>query len=343
LWGEEALQLSRALNDHWNIAWSLSAIGFEGYMDRPRDDGDAVLDESIALFRELDDPLGLSHALRRRTITAFYQNDYIYAETLVKEALSHDRAAQDKNATAWELLLLGNILWRRHRDPGKVIALYQESIALFRELHDALGMINPLVRLAYMEQFQRNFVRADTLYREALRLQLQLRFCGDTDALAVAGMGALAAAGGQPARAAKMLSAAHTSLVKNIAFAGQPAMDVLEEDIAAVRARLGEQVFNSLWSEGQAMTFEQAATYALEDDTLSTKSTAIHPLADPLTERELEILRMVAAGLNSREIAQSLVLSVGTIRWYIKQIYGKLDAHSRAQALARAREMKLLA
>ena len=68
----------------------------------------------------------------------------------------------------------------------------------------------------------------------------------------------------------------------------------------------------------------------------------LHPLADPLTERELEILRLVADGLNSREIAQSLVLSVGTIRWYIKQIYSKLDAHSRAQVLARAREMKLL-
>jgi ATP/maltotriose-dependent transcriptional regulator MalT len=67
------------------------------------------------------------------------------------------------------------------------------------------------------------------------------------------------------------------------------------------------------------------------------------PLIEPLSERELEILQLLADGLNSREVAQRLVLSVGTIRWYLKQIYGKLNAHSRSQAIARARQLKLLA
>jgi predicted ATPase/DNA-binding CsgD family transcriptional regulator len=67
------------------------------------------------------------------------------------------------------------------------------------------------------------------------------------------------------------------------------------------------------------------------------------PPADPISVRELEILRLLADGLNSREIANQLVLSVGTIRWYLKQIYSKLDVHSRSQAIARARELELLA
>jgi LuxR family maltose regulon positive regulatory protein len=67
------------------------------------------------------------------------------------------------------------------------------------------------------------------------------------------------------------------------------------------------------------------------------------PVTDPLSERELEILRLLADGLNSREIAQRLYLSVGTVRWYLKHIYGKLDAHSRSEAIARARDLKLLA
>ena len=62
---------------------------------------------------------------------------------------------------------------------------------------------------------------------------------------------------------------------------------------------------------------------------------------DPLTARETEILVLMADGLTSREIAQRLVLSVGTIRWYMKHIYSKLDVHSRSQALSRARALKI--
>lgn len=67
------------------------------------------------------------------------------------------------------------------------------------------------------------------------------------------------------------------------------------------------------------------------------------PLADTLSERELEILRLIADGLNTREVGQRLYLSVETVRWYLKQIYVKLDVHSRVQAISRAKALKLLA
>jgi DNA-binding CsgD family transcriptional regulator len=62
-----------------------------------------------------------------------------------------------------------------------------------------------------------------------------------------------------------------------------------------------------------------------------------------LSERETEIIQLIAAGLNSREAAERLVLSVTTVRWYLRQIYAKLDVHSRAELLARARLLELLA
>jgi predicted ATPase/DNA-binding CsgD family transcriptional regulator len=61
-----------------------------------------------------------------------------------------------------------------------------------------------------------------------------------------------------------------------------------------------------------------------------------------LTERETEILRLIADGLSNREIAQELVLSLGTVKWYARQIYNKLGVHSRTQAVAQAREAGLL-
>lgn len=66
------------------------------------------------------------------------------------------------------------------------------------------------------------------------------------------------------------------------------------------------------------------------------------PLVEPLTERELDILRLMVGGLSNAEIAQRLYLSAGTVKWYVQQIYTKLDAHSRHQAIQRAQQLNLL-
>jgi DNA-binding NarL/FixJ family response regulator len=65
------------------------------------------------------------------------------------------------------------------------------------------------------------------------------------------------------------------------------------------------------------------------------------PLAT-LNAREMEILHLLAAGYSNQEIATTLVVASSTIKWYLKQIYSKLDVHSRTQAVARARQLGLL-
>lgn len=66
------------------------------------------------------------------------------------------------------------------------------------------------------------------------------------------------------------------------------------------------------------------------------------PLADALTERELEVLDLIVAGLSNMEIAERLFVTAGTVKWYAKQIYSKLDVHSRHQAIERAERIGLL-
>jgi LuxR family maltose regulon positive regulatory protein len=65
-------------------------------------------------------------------------------------------------------------------------------------------------------------------------------------------------------------------------------------------------------------------------------------LVEPLSERELEVLRLLASGLSNSEIAEELILSVGTVKAHVHHIYVKLDVHGRVQAVARARELGLL-
>ena len=65
-------------------------------------------------------------------------------------------------------------------------------------------------------------------------------------------------------------------------------------------------------------------------------------LVEPLSEREIEVLRLLTTSLSSTEIAEELVISVNTVRSHVKSIYAKLDVHSRYKALARAKELNLL-
>ena len=63
--------------------------------------------------------------------------------------------------------------------------------------------------------------------------------------------------------------------------------------------------------------------------------------ADPLTEQELRILHLIVAGKSNREIAEELVISVGTAKWHVHNILQKLGVGNRPQAIARARELGL--
>jgi DNA-binding NarL/FixJ family response regulator len=72
-------------------------------------------------------------------------------------------------------------------------------------------------------------------------------------------------------------------------------------------------------------------------------ATASTGVAEPLTERELEVLGLVAEGASNQEIARRLVVSLATVKTHINHIFGKLDAESRVQVVARARALGLLA
>jgi LuxR family maltose regulon positive regulatory protein len=64
----------------------------------------------------------------------------------------------------------------------------------------------------------------------------------------------------------------------------------------------------------------------------------ISNLVEPLTDRELEVLHLIAAGLSNATIAEQLVVTVGTVKSHLKHIYGKLSVRSRTQAVAQARD-----
>ena len=65
-------------------------------------------------------------------------------------------------------------------------------------------------------------------------------------------------------------------------------------------------------------------------------------MVEPLSERELEVLRLVAQGLSNREIGERLFLALNTVKGHNQKIFNKLQVQSRTEAVARARELGLL-
>ena len=94
----------------------------------------------------------------------------------------------------------------------------------------------------------------------------------------------------------------------------------------------------SVWAGGERTSPSGISSPSLRQD---SDDPGELPL-EPLRVRELEVLTLVAAGYSNQDIADQLIVSVGTVRWHLKNIYSKLDVHSRTQAIARVRAQGLL-
>jgi predicted ATPase/DNA-binding CsgD family transcriptional regulator len=84
------------------------------------------------------------------------------------------------------------------------------------------------------------------------------------------------------------------------------------------------------------------AEAAQENANAEPAPAAVQTLADPLTEREMDVLALLAQGLSNRQIADALVLALGTVKTHVHNICGKLDAANRREALDHAREIGLI-
>jgi len=109
--------------------------------------------------------------------------------------------------------------------------------------------------------------------------------------------------------------------------------------LATVRSHLGEAAFEAAWSEGRAMTQGEAVEYALGSEVPAARS---KKSASSLSEREVEVLRLVAQGLTNPEIVGKLYLSPRTVGQHLRSIYRKLGVPSRAAAAREASARSLI-
>ncbi len=99
-------------------------------------------------------------------------------------------------------------------------------------------------------------------------------------------------------------------------------------------------------AKGEALLQPQITTRLLKEFSrlsgLAGNRPKVQPLAEPLTERELEVLRLMASGATNQDIAEKLYIGLGTVKHHVRAVFGKLNARDRVQAVLIAQELNLV-
>jgi len=347
---EQTLALFRQVDDKGFIAWSLMYLGIIASRQGNYAEGRLLFEESVARQRELGNKRGTAFSLTQLASTLFVsQHDAEMVHPMLEESLALFRELGDKWGVAAASMLLGQVALQRG-EMTTARSLENVSMQLCREIGHRWFLSQALTILAKVAETEHNQVLALTLYQESLDVAREI---GDKVLIAL-GLEALAgviAAQVEPVWATRLWGAA--SALRETIGAPMPPIEraVYERAVAAARMHLGEQVFASAWSEGRTMTPEQALAsrgpVILPQPLLSTPSSIppvkpalTHP--EGLTARELEVLRLLAQGLTSAQIAERLVIGVVTVNFHVRSIYSKLGVTSRAAATRYALEHHLV-
>jgi DNA-binding NarL/FixJ family response regulator len=213
---------------------------------------------------------------------------------------------------------------------------FEAALVDQREIDDRWGIGFSLVGLGYAALDRRDVTRARALFAEALVLVVEQ---GDRRiiALALDGVAGLAVACREPEHAARLFGAA-AALREVTGLPIEPAFRAAQErDVAAARAALGEDAFASGWASGAALPLPLAIGEATTVTALAPPVVLTTPPPNQtdqlgLTPRETEVLRLLAAGMSDREIAEALSISERTAGNHVQHAMQKIGVESRTAA-----------
>ena len=252
---------ARALNGAGYIAL------FQGEYEAAR----RFFERSLALYRRLGDEEGIASSLIYLGFVAVLsQRDLGMIPALYEEAASLGSEVKDRRVEG-NLLIFSALSTISRGDLERGAILSEEGLALFREIHDVQGIGHSLNNLGLIAVMRHDYHSASKFLRENLRIAKESDY-----KLAIQyslfGLGMVAAAGGQPARAARLWGA-EEAMRESFGIQITPlARSTTNYDgyVATARSRLNESAFDTAWSEGRAMTPEQAVEYALTAVFIST-------------------------------------------------------------------------
>ena len=305
---EQSLELRRALGDRSDEATTLNNLALVAFDQQQFAEAQHYFAASLQIARAVGDQRGIARGLANVGLAAMYRGEPKEAEHLLESSLAMYRTLGERSGIAHLLGNLGNLALS-NGDGERALALYLESLATFHSIEDRNGIAESLEGLAREAMRRMAFGRAVRLWAAA-------------DALRAAIDAPL-----PPAERA-----------------------TYDQSLATAREALGNVGFALAWEDGHhgqlaaTIEFARAASgdftsappgssppYVAE--VVSSLVSAEHAtIPGGLSDREVDVLRLVARGLSAKEVATQLIISPRTVHAHLASIYGKIGVSTRVAA-----------
>jgi DNA-binding CsgD family transcriptional regulator len=348
---EESITIFRALGDRRGLAWALFALGMTLTYQGDPALAYPVLDESVAIFGQLQDDLAPAWAIHFLAMLDRLQGAYDRAQTRFEECLQLFHQLGNQSGIASTLHELAKVA-HEQGDYLRARMLAEQSLALARAQGVRRVFAQVLLTLGWIEQQLADSPRTAARFAESLTLCQEI---GDRVGIlaCLEGIASVAAVRGRAAWAARLLGAAaalRAAIGVRVAATDQPRS---ERILATVRGQIDSAAFSAAWEAGRVLSIDGAIALAREElspeATINTPPPSVTLLQtgppaqllegpDALTAREVEVLRLLAAGLSNKQIAARLALSPLTVQSHVRTIYAKLGVTSRSAATRYALE-----
>jgi ATP/maltotriose-dependent transcriptional regulator MalT len=251
----------------------------------------------------------------------------------------------DPEGKAVALNHLGAIAYLQ-ADYNEAKRLYAESLDVYQDINDRGGRARSLEGLGRVACARRDYEAARTRLGEALDIAYEIEFWPLVFSLLLDASDLLLRTG-SPALGIELLALVQQHPRSDHETTAQAGERLARWQEKADDLALDGAAYDDALARGKGQDLAAAVTRlqtALSEPLPAPDAAAgpEPPLAEPLTEREQEVLRLLAAGYTNPEIAEELVIALGTVKWYASEIYGKLGVSNRTEAAARAREVGLL-
>lgn len=374
--GEESRRLNETNDDRANLMDAYYVLTSAAFGQGHYETAHRYAQQAYAVAKEINDQWMSAYILNDLGNIARALGEYAQARLHYQASYAIREAFNDPEGMAVALNHLGKIASLQGAQQ-EAEHLYQQSLAIYHEIGDRGGLASVLSGLGGTACALADYGTAQHHFQQALQIAAEIHFIPLTLSILI-GIAELLAQIGQPERGVQLLALvsqhpasdqetkarAHRLLTRYeadlrpdvfVAAKAGGATGDLETLVTTLQTELavpigvGEQRIEDRELKIEAGKLGAGRPKSVPPSGLNPQAStsALPPssssLVEPLTPRELEVLQLIAGGRTNQQIADELIISVGTAKFYTSQIYSKLNVNSRTQAVARARELNLLA
>ena len=341
---EQARAGAEYLEDRGLKAETLNSLATVAYMRFDRERAEALYAEALEIKTALQDRHGTADLLVSLGMVWRDQGQLERAQSSVEKGLGLHRAVGNLAGIASSLLRLGSVMIDLER-LSEAAALFEESRAMFERLLQEQGAAAALIGLGEIARQRGDLRGAATPWAESLRLLYKI---GQPYGLSwcLEALGELALTSEQPLTALRLFEAS-AALRETVGIPDDPdARVALAQFSAQLSATLGRDALEAAILEARNLPLgeavKEARDFAAELNARETTKSDVARGALALSQRESEVLGLVAKGLSNKRIARALGVSDHTVKFHLTSVFNKLGCRTRAQATSIAAERGLL-